>query len=200
MPHQNESSTLENWFADEESSFISCYLLCSFKLFAMYSGALKTGCALEWKGETDRVYVIPELLRLVSWSFETWTGHVCPVSPPAYPDLCGLSRHNVGFHIFYPPLNIPRLCYRKAAWIWAQVCLKQNYQGREVGGHFLSFAILWNCEQMFWTLSKHNIVSFHSFPFQALQITLLPIRVKLRTSAPLNYDSTSPPCFSLIGA
>lgn len=92
-----------------------------YLLFAMYFqcicyvfwGIENWGCsALEWKGETDRVYVIPELLRLVSWSFETWTGHVCPVSPPAYPDLCGLSRHNVGFHIFYPPLNIPRLCYR----------------------------------------------------------------------------------------
>ena len=56
---------------------------------------------LEWKGgETDRVYVIPKLLRLVGWSLGSLLWHVPPVSRPAYPDLCGLCRHNVGFHIF----------------------------------------------------------------------------------------------------
>ena len=52
------------------------------------------------RGETDRVYVIPKLLRLVGWSLGSLLWHVPPVSRPAYPDLCGLCRHNVGFHIF----------------------------------------------------------------------------------------------------
>ena len=36
-----------------------------FPVFVMYSGALRMG-GLSEKGETDRVYVIPELVRLAS--------------------------------------------------------------------------------------------------------------------------------------
>ena len=88
----------------------SMYLLCIFKIeMYLYSGALKIGGAGVKRGRQIEFM----------WFLSCWDLGVdllrgpLGTSAPAYPDLCGLSRHNVGFHIFYPSLNMARLGYKK---------------------------------------------------------------------------------------
>ena len=97
------------WFRANLHVF-KMYLLCIFKIeMYLYSGALKIGGAGVKRGRQIEFM----------WFLSCWDLGVdllrgpLGTSAPAYPDLCGLSRHNVGFHIFYPSLNMARLGYKK---------------------------------------------------------------------------------------